>query len=222
MKKLLLILICLPLLFSSCDDEDITTQSVNYITACSEAEFEIQFFGTKFWDSDLGTWYNLDNFGNKLTNPITGTPQFCRKYIDESTVDPNDPFASIDSEPSNGSEVEVEINSDGTMDITLECTDGESWISPSGTFEVEIYLEDINSYIPNQTYVLDDDWLNVRAGGDSWDGIHTISFTVIDPINHIYVGNVTIAVESYWGNDFYEPGTHLTFDCSIDFSFDKL
>ena len=226
MKKQLLILLCLPLLFSSCEDEDVTTQSVNYITACTEAEFEIQFFGTEFWDSDLNVWYDLNNNGNKLTNPISGTSQFCRKYIDDATVDPNNPFGSIDSEPTNGSEVEVEFNSDGTMDVTLECTDGESWISPSGTFEVEIYLEDINSYVANQTYVLDNDWLNVRAGGDSWNGEHTISFTVIDPVNHIYEGSVNIAVTNYWDvlffPDFYEPGTSLNFNCEINFSFDKL
>ena len=141
-KTIYLLLLFIFLICISCDDEDPTTQSLNYITACNEAEFEIQFFGTHFWDSYLGQWYNLDNGGNKLINPITNTSQFCRKYLDESTIDPNDPFLSVDTEPTNGSEVKVVINSDGTTDVTLECTDGESWISLSGSFKVKIELED--------------------------------------------------------------------------------
>ena len=62
MKKYILISCFVVSIFGllSCEDEDPITQSVNYITACDEAEFDIQFTGTKFWDDDLGQWYDLD------------------------------------------------------------------------------------------------------------------------------------------------------------------
>ncbi|MEE2931585.1 MAG: hypothetical protein VX370_03575 [Bacteroidota bacterium] len=213
----------------SCNDEDPTTQSANYITACNEAEFEIQFFGTNFWDSELGQWYNLDNNGNKLINPITGTSKFCRKYIDDSTVDPNDPFL-VDTEPTNDSKVEVEINSNGTMDVTLKLTDMNvlSGLGGGTSFYVEIYLEDIASYNIGQQYTISTGMgMNVHAGSDFWNATYTITFSTIDVTNHIYEGSASAYLENYMDvnlfPNYYEPGTSLNFTCDINyFKFDKI
>ena len=223
MKKYILISCFLVSIFGllGCEDEDPITPSINYITACNEAQFDIQFDNTQFWDSDIGQWYNLDAGGNKVTNPITGTYQFCRKYIDESTINSNDPFGSIDTELTNSSGVTFEINSNGTTDVTLECTDRPEGAGlGSSTFLVQIKLDDIDSYSVG-TYTVEN-FMNVYVGGDSWNATYIINFTQIDPINHIYVGTAS-AVIDWWSpiND-YEPGTNSSFTCDITFSFDKL
>lgn len=225
MKKYILISFFVVSMFGllSCEDEDPITQSVNYITACNEAEFDIQFTGTNFWDDDLGQWYDLDNTGNQLTNPITGTSQFCRKYIDESTIDPNDPFGSVDTEPTNGSGVTFKINPNGTTDVTLEFTDKlEGGGLVSSTFSLEIRLVDIDSYIVGAYEV--ENSMNVFIGGSithTYNAPFTVNFTQIDPINHIYEGTASANVE-WWGPITPPVGTSIDFLCDITFSFDKL
>lgn len=226
-NKVFLFISIFSMIFFSCEDEDPTTQSTNYITACNEARFEIQFYGTNFWDNDLGQWYNYNNGGNKLINHLNGTTEFCRKYIDDSTIDPNDPFGSIDTEETNDSEVDVNINSDGTQDVTLKFTDMNELAGlGNSSFFLEIELKDIDSFNTGQAYTISDG-LNVSIGGDYWDATFTVTFTNIDVSNHIYEGQASALIENYWPLNLfpnhYEPGTSLNFTCEIDyFSFDKL
>ncbi len=105
MKKLIIILLTIPLLFSNCqEDEDPTTISVNYITACNEAEYDLTINGTNFWDSDNGVWYSID-----------GTYHYCRKYLDTTTTS----GGNIDGEPTNLTDFEIRYNQNGTQDLLL-------------------------------------------------------------------------------------------------------
>jgi hypothetical protein len=214
------------ILFNACEeDEDPTTVSLNYIEKCNEVQFYIQFYNTNFWDND-GFWWNLNNNGNQLINPLTGTTKFCRKELDESTVDPNAPIGDIDFEQTNDSYLHITHNSDGKQDIEFVFLDKGVAVAPYGYGEADIWiqisLDDIDSYNQNQTYSGGGGPPHRPAfiGNDSWTFNWDLTFTNIDVSNHIYEGNISLSF-SPWSSIEYEDGTSLNFTAEItNFRFD--
>lgn len=217
MKKIIpCIFFCL--LFITCEDEDPTTVSLNYITACNEVEFTVSFSNTNFWDEDNAVWYN---FNGPMINPITGTNQFCRKYIDESTVDQNDPFNSIDGEKTNDSGIKVINNPDGTQDIEFYFCDEDTYLFDSGMiFGITIPINNIDNTPLNQPVIgseFSNCWIERHNFGANW----TFTFTQKDVVNHIYAGTLICNWDLIGAIPIiYPQGTSVNFSATIDFSID--
>jgi hypothetical protein len=224
MKKLTFFFMILTtmLVYSGCqEDEDPTTISTDYITACNEAEFDITFNGTNFFNMEDGNYYSLDNGGV--------SQHYCRKYLDPNSPNINNPN-DIDFESINNTEYDLTHQPDGTKDIAFEFVEsGYGYNFGGSDFNIRFEINDIGNLIPGQLYddsqisgSIDSEFIHPH-GFSSYDMFGGVSFTVnfsqIDISAGIYVGVLNIDISN--ATQYHDQGStiHPPFTCLIDFSF---
>jgi len=209
MKKLLLILLCLPVLFNSCNqNEDAISPPIissDYITDCNVAEFDITFNGTNFWDSDNG-WFSMD-----------GTELYCFKTLNPNSPIWNNPTA-LNFDSLNHSGISISNRPDGTKDLSIWLSDKEPW----NKFNIRFDINDVDNISIGQTIQISSE--NVFAVIDKFTEFNCdvdITFTTLDIPNYIYEGNIS-CVYSPTNFGYYENGTSLNFTAVINnFHFEE-
>ena len=209
MKKLLLILFSLPMIFNSCSEQEQTISppiiSSDYITDCNVTEFDITFNGTNFWDSDNG-WFSID-----------GTKSYCFK-----TVNPNSTLwtntTMINNDSVNLSGISISNKLDGTKDLRIDLSEKLTY----GDFHIRFSIEEIDNISAGQTIQINSD--NVVAVIDHSTQFNcdiNITFSTIDILNYIYEGNMSLTYSpSAFEN--YEQGESLNFSAVINnFHFEE-
>ena len=217
MKKLLLILLCLPLLFNSCE-EDVPNPNTGTNTGtqcvlddCNELAFTVTYSGTNLFNSTDGNYYSVDgstNYCASKWNPACDTALMW---------DLSDDY--------NDSRAELDFNMDGTKDITFDFWDDDGDGDDQNLY-LNFAVNDIASYTVNQPYSLVSPSLStghlygymLPEGLCYFDDLDDLSveFTLIDIPNKIFEGVIT-ATEINCSTD--SDGTYVTeidFSCDID------
>ena len=216
MKKLLLILFCLPLLFNSCE-EDVPNPNPNPNTGtntgtqcvlddCNAVAFTVTYSGTSLFNSADGNYYSVD-----------GSTSYCASKWNPAC----DTALMWDlSDGYNGSKAELDFNMDGTKDLSFHCYDNGQ------DLYIHFAVNDVASYTVNQPYSLVYPSLStghlygyiVPEGMCYFFDLDDLSveFTTIDIPNKIFEGVMT-ATEINCSTD--SDGTYVTeidFSCDID------
>jgi hypothetical protein len=214
MKKLLLILLCLPLLFNSCE-EDVPNPNTNPNTGtntgtqcvledCNAVEFTVTYSQTDLFNSADGNYYSVDgstNYCASKWNPACDTALMW---------DLSDGY--------NSSKAELDFNMDGTKDLSFHCKDDGQ------DLYILFRVDDVASYTVNQPYTFQSDGFGqftgviLPEGMCSWEMYEEIkiTFTTIDIANKIFEGVVT-ATQTNCSTD--SDGAYvieIDFSCDID------
>ena len=175
MKKLLLILLCLPVLFTTCKKED-TNTSINNTgnNGCwNDKYISFDVLGTSYFDDFDGTTQSKDGSYHYCQDDNGGMEPISAKYAD------------------------IIYNNDGTKDLSL---DFYEFLTSRVNFQLVIKDIDnistntqysISKYESNTTVALDHNWgVNFGSGYCTFrnDCIGEISFTSIDLVNNIFTG----------------------------------
>jgi len=180
MKKLLLILLCLPVLFTTCKKEDTNSSTGNTgntgNNGCwNDKYLSFDVLGTSYFDSDDGTYKTKD-----------GSYLYCQD--DNGGV-----------EPISAEYADITFNIDGTKDLSLDFH--ELWTS---NINFQLVIKDIDNISVNTLYPISKYGSNTRVVLESYFGVRfdhglstcswsadcigEISFTSIDLGNNIFSG----------------------------------
>jgi hypothetical protein len=190
MKKLLLILLCLPLLLSTCKKEEINSSIDN---TGNDNTGNSGCLNNKYISFDvLGTSYFDDNDGT--TKSKDGSYLYCQ--------DDNGGVGPISAEYA-----DITFNIDGTKDLSLDFH--ELWTS---NINFKLVIKDIDNISANTPYSIYKYGSNTTVALESYFGVSfdfsggsctfksdctgEISFTSIDLVNNIFSG--TFWLTAWW------------------------
>ena len=235
MKRLLLILLCLPLLFTSCEEDEIP-QSVQtnsttitpgnyFIDDCSDWSVDITFLGTLFWSEDNGAYFNIDSLHHycelkldtilMVANGVTALD-----LLEEGMYEDVPPMRAEVLYPNPGDPGRLELKFPGSIGIS------GSYIDP---FQIGVIIEDINSCVTGVPYLITD---CPGYGNDfvyySYDAEYNVIFTTLDVANEVFEGTIDVQFSTSGSNcqppqfwTTYPVGVSDSFSATIDFYFNN-